>query len=237
MDRQPELREQRPEEIRHHIDETRCDLTAKLEALEQKVKGTVADARSAVIDTVKQSVDRTVHAVQGTVDSVKHALDLRAQVQGHPWGMLAGSMVAGFALEHLVSHRHPVSRTVTQSPVAALPPQREADRRLRDFHSARTVCPPAPPPVAEPRVPERGLFSELTDTFAPEIQKLKSLAIGTLMALTRDSIVRSVAPPLGAELERVLDRVTTKLGGVPLSNVAVGRACATNGTQRQRERT
>jgi hypothetical protein len=55
--------------------------------------------------------------------------------------------------------------------------------------------------------------------FAPEIQELKGLAIGTIMGLVRDALKRSVTPPLSSELERVVDRVTTKLGGVPLPEV------------------
>jgi hypothetical protein len=60
-------------------------------------------------------------------------------------------------------------------------------------------------------------MGDLTETFAPEIHKLKSLAIGTLMAVARDMIKQTVAPPLAVELERVIENVTTKLGGVALS--------------------
>lgn len=198
-------------------------MTEKLEALEQKVKDTFADAKSAVVETVetvKQSVDSTVQAakdtVHDTVDSVKDALDLRRQVQRHPWAMLAGSVAAGYVLGRLVSQQGSVNGAVTRSSVEASPPQLEARRRLLDFHPAGTGSAPLPPPIAEPRMPEPSLFRSFTEKFAPEIQKLKALAIGTLMALARDTIKRSVAPPLGLELERVIDRVTTKLGGVPL---------------------
>jgi ElaB/YqjD/DUF883 family membrane-anchored ribosome-binding protein len=240
MDQEPGISVQRPEEIRQHIDKTRCDLTDKLEALEQKVNDTFADAKRAVVETVetvKQSVNSTVQTakdtVHDTVDSVKEALDLPRQVQRHPWAMLAGSVAAGYVLGRYVSQQGSVNGSVTRSSVEASPPQLEARRRLLDFHSARTGSPPLPPPVAEPRVPEPSLFRSFTEQFAPEIQQLQGLAIGTLMALARDTIKRSVAPPLGVELERVIDRVTTKLGGVPLSGPGperVGeRAFATNG--------
>jgi ElaB/YqjD/DUF883 family membrane-anchored ribosome-binding protein len=215
-------------------------LTEKLEALEQKVKDTFGDAKSAVVETVetvKQSVDSTVRAakdkVHGTVDSVKDALDLRGQVQRQPWAMLAGSVAAGYVLGRLVSQQGSVNGAVTRSSVEASPPQLDPRRRLLDFHPARTGSPSLPSPVAEHRVPEPSLFSELTENFAPEIQKLKGLAIGTLMALARDTIKRSVAPPLGLELERVIDRVTTKLGGLPVAGpgpeLPRERAFATNG--------
>lgn len=224
MDQEPDLSAQQPEAIRHHIDKTRGDLTDKLEALEQKVMDTVADAKSAVSDTVEtvtQSVDSTVQAVKdtvhATVDSVKDALDLGRQVDRHPWVMLGGSLATGYVLGRLLSPRPPVSRPIIQSSVEAFPPRPEAARQSPGFHSAGTAFQPTPPLVPEPRVPEPSLFSELTEKFAPELQKLKGLAIGTLMALARDLIKQSVAPPLAPELERVMDHVTTKLGGVPLS--------------------
>ena len=75
-------------------------------------KDTVADAKCAVVETVetvKQSVDSTVQAakdtVHDTVDWVKDAVDLRRQVQRHPWGMLAGSVGLHLLLPTLVSAR------------------------------------------------------------------------------------------------------------------------------------
>jgi ElaB/YqjD/DUF883 family membrane-anchored ribosome-binding protein len=238
MDKEPDLGTQRPEEIRHHIDETRCELTEKLEALEQKVKDTFADAKSAVVDTaetVKHSVDSTMQAVKGTVhdtvDSVKDALDLGRQVQRHPWTMLAGSVAAGYVLSRLMFQQPSVNGAVTRSSVEASPPQ-PVGRRLPDFNSMGIVSPPNSAAVAEPRMPNQSWFSEVTEKFAPEMQKVKGLGIGALMALARDAIKQSVEPPLGLELERVIDRVTTKLGGVPLSNFPAEKAGATNGTGR-----
>lgn len=212
-------------------------MTVKLEALEQKIRGTVADARSAVVDTVatvRQSVDSTVQAVRGTVhdtvDSVRHALDLGRHVDRHPWAMLGGSLAAGYVLGRLLPPRPPAGRPLLRHSMAAFPPPREAGRRLWDLHHAGTDSPPAPVPVPAPKVPEAGSFRELTKKFAPEIQQLKGLAIGTLMALARDTIKRSMATPLAPELEQLLDRVTTKLGGVPLSGprLPAERVCATS---------
>jgi ElaB/YqjD/DUF883 family membrane-anchored ribosome-binding protein len=216
MDQEQDLSEQRPEAIRQQIDETRSDLTDKLEAVEQKVMDTVADARSGVVDTV-EAVKGAVH---DTVDSVKHALDVGRHVRRHPWGMLAGSLAAGYVLGGLVVQRHPVSRAWTRRSAEAFPPQPAAGRPLQDFYPARTIAPPAPPRLAAPRTRARSWLSELTETFAPEIQQLKGLVIGTLMALVRDRIKQSVAPRFAPELERVVDSVTTKLGGVRLSGPA-----------------
>jgi ElaB/YqjD/DUF883 family membrane-anchored ribosome-binding protein len=243
MDQEPDLSEQRPEAIRHQIAETRADLTEKLEALEQRVIDTVADATDAVADTVEavqQSVDDTVQAVKGTVHdtvgSVKHALDVGRHVDRHPWAMLGGSLAAGFVLGRLLPPRPRVGRSITQSSVETLPPRAEAARQSPGFPSAGNGFRPAPAPLPEARVFKRSLFAEFTETCAPEIQKLKGLAIGALMSVARDWIKQSVAPSLGPQLEQLLDRVTTKLGGEPLPgpvlNAPAEGAGTTNGAGR-----
>jgi hypothetical protein len=223
MHQEPDLSAQRPEEIRRQLEQTRADLTEKLEKLKQRVKEEVGHARSAVVDTVgtvRQSVADTVQAVKGslhdTVDSVKHALDLGRQVERHPWSMLAGSVAAGYVLARLAPRRLPVTRAVIRSAAERLSPNSK-NGRLLNFHGAGTVASPTPAPAVKPRVRDRSLFGELTERFAPEMQQLKGLAIGSAMALAGGIIKQSVAPPLGPQLAAVMDRLTTKLGGVSLS--------------------
>jgi ElaB/YqjD/DUF883 family membrane-anchored ribosome-binding protein len=239
MDQESALSAQRPEQIRRRVEQTRSELTAKLEALEQKVRDTVADARSAVVDTVetvRQSVDDTVQTVKGTLDdavaSAKRALDLGRHVERRPWTMLAGSVAAGYVLSRLAPRRPSVNRAITGSSEDRFPPHSKNGERLLDSNGTGTVASPTPASVTKPRMRDRGLFGELTEKFAPEIQQLKGLAIGSAMALARDLIKQSVAPPLGQELASVMDRLTTKLGGAPLSghvaDLPPGRACATN---------
>src|SRR5205807_3003691 len=93
------------DEIRHEIEKTRTDLINKLETLENEVFDTVHGARAAVTDTVttvKNSVTDTVEtikqAVQDGVASVKSTLDITHQVERHPWGMMGGSLAAGYVL-------------------------------------------------------------------------------------------------------------------------------------------
>lgn len=234
MDQEPDLSDQRPEEIQDQIKETRSDMTEKLEALEQKVMDTVADAKTAVADTVetvKESVDSTVRAVKGTVHetvaSVKRALDVGRRVERHPWAMLGGSLTAGYVLGRLVAPPHQASRPIIPSSGEHFSARPEAAPRLLDsFSYGSGPTPPAPAGAAP------SLFHELTEKFAPEIQQLKGLAIGALMGLARDMIKESVAPSLAAELERMIDRVTSELGGEPrprpVLDLPPGRAFATN---------
>jgi ElaB/YqjD/DUF883 family membrane-anchored ribosome-binding protein len=243
MVQEPNLSEQRPEEIRHQIDETRSDLTDKVECLELKVKQTVADAKSAVVDTVdavKQSVDDTVQAVKGTVhdsvETVKQALDVGLQVQRHPWAMVAVSSATGFVMGSLLFPRRSVP-TVSRSFRQTLPARQQGNgqRRLA-FQASTNDSPPVQPPAETPGSAGNSVLSDLTEAFAPEIHKLKGLAIGTLMAVARDMIKHTVAPALAVELERMIENVTTKLGGVaisgPVLNLPADSACPESKTGR-----
>jgi hypothetical protein len=56
----------------------------------------------------------------------------------------------------------------------------------------------------------------LTEQYGPEISKLKSVAIGTLLGFGREMLTRSVPPHLAGQLSQVVDDVTRKLGGEPV---------------------
>src|ERR1700730_17740594 len=116
MHKEPDLSNQRPDDIRHRIEETRSSLTERLEMLEHQVKQTVGGATDAVKDTVqtvRDSVEGTVEAVkqkvEQTVESVRQTLDVRRQVEQHPWAMVGGSIALGYpAGSGLPRHLHPV---------------------------------------------------------------------------------------------------------------------------------
>jgi ElaB/YqjD/DUF883 family membrane-anchored ribosome-binding protein len=80
-----------------------------VEALEHHVGDMVHDATtvvSATIESVKETVEETVdtvqEAVKGSVTSVKHALDVSAHVDRHPWLMLAGAVAFGYVCGSLL---------------------------------------------------------------------------------------------------------------------------------------
>jgi ElaB/YqjD/DUF883 family membrane-anchored ribosome-binding protein len=227
MDKEPdvaELAKQDPEVIRSQIEETRSSLTEKLETLEQEVKETVVEAKTAVtetVETVKETVENTVEAVKdtvhGTVETVKHTFDLRCHVERHPWGMMGGSLLAGFVVGSLV--RPPRFGGMG-------PPMRGRDRAsfLRSSSAAETdgFREPSRPaesvsrPEAAPKASERSLLSSLNDTFGKEINTLKSMAIGAALGLLRDAVTPSLPPTLMPRVREVFDSITTKLGGEPI---------------------
>lgn len=204
------------EVIRADMEETRTALTEKLEVLENQVIGTVQEARSAVsetvetlkdtVGTVKDTVTDTVSAVKESVQegvaTVKDWMDVRAQVDRHPWVMVGGSVATGYLIGALCD-RFMECETAAASTAE---PVRSDTHRLGNGHRGATRA---------KRHHESESGSWLAG-FAPELNKLKALALGTLIGTAREMVVKSVPPELGHKLSEVLDNVTAKLGGETL---------------------
>jgi len=213
---------------------TRAALTEKLELLEEKVLGTMHGTASTVSDTVgvvgttvSQSVNevgatvsQTVSEVGATVRetaqdlratvgqamaSVRDALDVTRQVNEHPWLMVGGSVFAGYVggrvLDSIEGGRFPSHLTLPLAPEQLLPEESEFRERVEA--------------VPQPRRSSSFFLKALTDTFAPELNKLKRVALGVAMGLMRDRISESVPPQLKGDLTDLMDRFTVKLGGQP----------------------
>jgi ElaB/YqjD/DUF883 family membrane-anchored ribosome-binding protein len=197
MDKESDLMNEEPDEIRDQIEDTRSALTAKLETLEQGVKETVSEAKAAVTDTI-ENVKETV---KGTVETVKESLDIRSYVQEHPWPMMAGSVVFGWALGYMFprsTNGDKISRMASNgTPMEA---------RSRFESTVEDKVPPS-------HNGHKNGASSLIEKFRPEINELEGIAIGAIGALVRDLIKQSAAEPLAERLEDVANRVTEKLGG------------------------
>jgi len=194
------------EMIQQQMQETRASLTEKLETLEQKVVGTVENATAAVnetVDVIKETVNETVATVQegvkGSVDSVKEFVDVPGHVDRHPWMMVGGSMAVGYCLSTLLSQKPSASSAV---PTYQPGPVLTASSRARPdvpSQAAQSIATPAPSGV-----------------WAPEIAKLKGLALGVLFGTARELLVSSVPEHMGDQLRDVVDSATRKVGGQPL---------------------
>jgi len=191
--------------------QTRAALTEKLETLENQVLGTVQDTTSTVSNTVHEvgaTVRDTVHDVRATVRetlaTVKDAFDVSRQMNSHPWLMLGGSVVAGYVsgriLASIEEGRFPPRPSLPTGPEQLLSdrPPIEPEREM-------------PPPPA--RVPS--FLKSLADTFAPELAKLKGVALGMAMGLVRDKVRESIPPQYQGDLTDLMNRLTVKLGGEP----------------------
>jgi len=216
--------DEKPDVIRHRIDETRSALTEKLETLEREVRGTVCEAREAVsgtVESVRDTVNSTLGNVRETVSStvdtvrdqmhdtmcsVKEALNLEHQVQAHPWVMLGGSVAAGYLLGSLLPQQGHSHGARSASP-AISPYSTHRDEPVR----ASSWNEPAP---TTSKVP--GFLSNIAEQMAPEFQKVKGMAIGAALGLVRDLIKQQVPQQLAANVDELVDKVTTKLGGEPV---------------------
>ena len=88
-----DLAEQDTDDMRQEIDCTRSAMADKLEALENRVMGTVHSAQETVVDSIQMAKD--------TVATVKRTFDIKHHVEQHPWLMVGGCALAGLALGSL----------------------------------------------------------------------------------------------------------------------------------------
>jgi len=208
--------------IRQQMEETRADLAAKLETLEQHVVDTVTGTTSAVSETVenvKEAVQVTVEAVKGSVqsgvESVKNAFDLSAQVERHPWFFMAGSVALGFWGGLFMQQSQRRSRTSGRSAADSYSSRTSMASPGASALGANLTGDGARQPFAGTSATEThpGLLSSVTSEFSDEFKKLKSIAVGTGFGLVRDLLSQSLPESLKPRVAEIVDNVTTKLGG------------------------
>jgi len=101
------------ETIRQQMDETKFQLSDKLESLELQVSETVQQTGAAVNTTVaavQETVESVTEGFRDAAQSVSNAFDVRLQIERHPWIVVGGSFVLGYFLNHLLtgSPRNPI---------------------------------------------------------------------------------------------------------------------------------
>lgn len=204
MNAPQDLAEQNTDEMRQEIDCTRSAMADKLEALEDRVMGTVQDAQETVEDSMQMARD--------TVATVKRNFDIRYQVEQHPWAMVGGGFLVGLALGSLLLRARRRSQQATNqlagnetSPADNLSCS-IAEQHGNDLAPAAAALPPQSTSACRP-----GFFGQ----FHEEIAKVKGMALGYVMGLARDSL-KDAAPQLAAQISDVMNSVTTKLGGKPV---------------------
>jgi len=180
------------------MEEKRASLAEKLDTLENHVLGTVQEATEAVshtVEDVKSVVDTVTENVKDTVesvaDTVKHTFDMRDHVRRHPWGMFCGAVAVGFVGGRLIAPAQTEQAPAPQAPPSPVP------------------TPPAPSRPATQREDAPSGMEEL-------LQRVKGLALGGLMKLVRDMIAEAIPETMKADVMKVVDDFTTKLGGKPV---------------------
>ena len=224
--------DEKPDVIRHEIEETRSSLAEKLETLEQKVTSTVTGATDGVaetvaavkdsvqetVSTVKDTVQDTISAVKDTVqkgvESVKNAFDVVSHTQRHPMLMFAGSMAAGYVAGLVVArafgshhHRRRVSDFQASTPATpARPAFSSGNGNGRHETASRQEAASASASSAP------GFLSSLLGRFGPEISRLKSLALGAIVHSVRQNIEKAVPEPMRPSLMGIIDSFSEKIG-------------------------
>jgi len=196
------------------MEETRSALTDKLETLEKEVTDKVLATTENVtesVETVTNAVQQTVASVkdgvQGTVtavtdgvkqgvNAVKSLLDFPEHFTQHPLAMFTASIAVGFCVG---KYRQGERRRA--------PSEAASSNRGRDHANGNGKH-----QFAEPSAPSPSLFRD----FAPEIDKLKGLALGALMGVVRDLVVEAVPEHYHDSLNEIMTSVTEKLGGKPV---------------------
>jgi len=208
------------EVIRQKMQEARNNLTEKLEVLEKSVVGTVSETADVVketVETVKDTVEETAETVKETVqegvDTVRHWLDFSGHTRHHPWLMIAGAAGFGFILETILVGRRgtgaaaAIGSTVSEA-VAAKPAVSTSRHRAHhngNGHSKR-----------------RGVASTVSSTigslfgdFAPQVQKLKAMAVNSLLSMVKQSILKAIPQQMHATINQMIDKASQKLVGEP----------------------
>jgi len=209
------------EVIRDEMEETRASLASKLEALETQVRETVSGASETVTSTV-EGVKDVVETVSETVSSVTDTLNISKQVEEHPWAALGIAIAAGFVASQLFGGSSP-------APAAQPPPQPPQPLpNLEPIPAPAAHTQPATfsTPPAQPKEQSEGiagmlpslesLLPDMSGAIQTAITGVSSLAVGTLMGVVREVAVNGLPAEWQQELTRVVDQMTTQLGGKPL---------------------
>jgi len=223
------------------MDDTRSALTEKLEKLEHQVTETVHGASAAVTETignVKDAVQETVQtvkdSVQDTVATVKDTLDIKRQVDEHPWTMVAGATALGFLGGYLLNRLTQSSRSrhgfyppsMAHVPVSSYQPPSmgrgplEGNGHGTNGASGASATSTGPAAATEPS----SILGFISKTFEPEIKELKGLAVGTMLGVVRDLVTDAVPPAMEDKVEEIIDGVTTRLGGQPVKGRILPKA-------------
>jgi ElaB/YqjD/DUF883 family membrane-anchored ribosome-binding protein len=185
--------DKKPDVIREQIEETRDSLTDKIEDLEEHVKESIHDVTH-VMDHTADSVKSGLHE---RIVSVRRAFNLPHQVRARPWLTLSCAALAGAALGYVLTR----------------PREGRSHPSTQPFETGSS-SPPLPAETA--RVAESngkhepGVLTRAIDSFRPELEQVKEVALGLAVDLTRDLIKQALAPAVSGDGDQVKDRTTRK---------------------------
>lgn len=230
MDHEPKVtrRDDNTEAIKHQMDETRHALAEKVGMLEQQVCDTVQGAVNTV-ENVKRSVESTVQtvkdSVRDTVETVQDTLDVRRQVDRHPWMMMAGAVAVGYVGGYVCCQAmESRSSGASFSPLSAFSGRRkphETGNGHGNGHGSRwkTESERHEEPAHEQHsstAAAMGWVSKQAEWLQPAANQLKGLAVGATIGILRDMVTKNLPDEMKGQVSDVLNNITTSLGGKPI---------------------
>jgi ElaB/YqjD/DUF883 family membrane-anchored ribosome-binding protein len=202
------------EVIRDEMELTRANLAEKLGALETQVRETVSDASEAVSSTV-EGVKDVVSTVSETVESVTDTFNVSKHVEQHPWMAMGAAVATGFVLAQVIG------RASSQPAPAPTPVPSPSLPRAPQAIAA------APRQAEQPaeQTKESGLWHSL-ESMLPDVgpvmhtlaSSLGGLAVGSLMGVIRELAEHELPREWNGEVSKLIDQVTTQMGGKPLDS-------------------
>jgi len=167
------------------------------------------ETRSALRD----KVERLEQQLEDTVETVRDTFDLRQQIKRHPWTMVCGAAAVGFLGARLLEGIRAVPPSVPFSPAPLT----------------------SAPPFGSRRAPaQTHWWDTLTNQYRDELGKVKGLVLSTLGGLIGEAFTEVAPPALKPKIKEVVDSVTVKLGGEPLTEPLFSRqAGKSNGAHRE----
>ena len=194
------------EMIRGEMDETKSKLSDKLDSLEHQVSETVQSTGTAVnatVGAVQETVETVTEAVQDAVHSVSNALDVRRQIDRHPWLALGGSAVLGYLAAEFLARS---ARKSGQAPEEA--PSSNASAENAEHENVKPAVQSAATGAALAAAYESGLKSS-------SWHQLRSMAIAALIGIAQE-----VASRHGSSANELPDREAGRCSKQPPDRIA-----------------
>jgi len=205
------------EKVRSTVQDTVKEATQTVEKVRHAVQETVSGAAESVA-SMKHAVEDTVKSVKDSVretaETVGDALDVRKQVEEHPWAMVAGATAVGFGIGVLINRVDvPAAASSAASSVA------HSAKSLASHwgDSAGDHSPQWTGPQHEQFISRPQSASQEESPWMPAVNKLKGLAIGAMFGVLRDVLSKSMLDVVRGQVGEVIDDFTKSLGGKPIT--------------------
>jgi len=211
------------------MEQTRANLADKLGALENQVRETVSGATEAVSSTV-EGVKGVVETVSETVESVTETFNLSKQVEQHPWMAFGAAVAVGFVASQIVERWSQPSlaadapqptpsptnfSSIPLQPVHQPSPAPEAARAESHGESSESLLGSLSHSAMESL---KGVLPDTKEVMGTVVSSMSGLAVGSLMGLIRELVSTQLPAEWRGEATKLIDQVTTQLGGKPKSS-------------------